>query len=36
MYMYNDSLSPADVAVLSGNNRGNDGGYGGFGENSAW
>ena len=34
--MYNDSLSPADVAVLSGNNRGNDGGYGGFGENSAW
>ena len=34
--MYNDSLSPADIAVLSGNNRGNDGGYGGFGENSAW
>lgn len=35
--MYNDSLSPADIAVLSGNNGGNgNGGYGGFGENSAW
>ena len=26
--MYNDGLSPADVAVLSGNNGGNNGGFG--------
>lgn len=33
--MYNDGLSPADVAVLSGNNGGNNGGFGN-GDWSAW
>ena len=33
--MYNDSLSPADVAVLSGNNGGNGNGFGN-GDWSAW
>ena len=34
--MYNDSLSPADIAVLSGNNRGNDGNSNGWGDNGSW
>ena len=33
--MYNDSLSPADIAVLSGNNGGNNGAFGN-GDWSAW
>ena len=35
MYMYNDGLSPADVAVLSGNNGGGNSGFGN-GDWSAW
>ena len=33
--MYNDGLSPADVAVLSGNTSGNNGGFG-SGEGAGW
>ena len=36
MYMYNDSLSPADIAVLSGNNGGNGNSGFGNGDWSAW
>ena len=32
--MYGEGLTPADVAVLSGNNRSNDGGFGADG--GAW
>lgn len=31
-----ESMSPADIAAVTGNNRNNDNGFGGFGGDNAW